>query len=309
MLPFFITLPTNSLYMENAFALGIMVVVCVLLIIVIVIMAAYMAADYIDRACIYLFNKPAFVHFYPFKKSLPADTEEMLYEEFAFYRHLSRRHRRYFNHRVSKFLSKYEFVGREGIHVTEIMKAKIAATWVMLTFGMRYYLPGIFKHILVFPDIYQSAVTGLWHKGEFNHPAAAVVFSWKHFTEGMKYGTDNINLGLHEFAHALHVCATTTDDGGASGDLYAIMFDKVLEYLGNADNLKHLAAMGYLRDYAFTNQFEFMAVTLETFFETPAEFKQKLPELYGIISKMINYDPADTKHFNSDGAQLRSLKG
>lgn len=277
--------------MENAFALIILTIVCILLIALVIIMTTYMAANYIDTAWIYLFNKPAFVHFYPFKKSIPADIEEMLYNEFAFYRNLSPRRRRYFNHRVYRFMKKYEFVGREGINITPIMKAKIAVTWVMLTFGMRYYLPEIFKYILVFPDVYQSNVTGLWHKGEFNHPAGAVVFSWKHFTEGMRNDTDNINLGLHEFAHALHVSATTTDDTGASGDLYALMFDKVIEYISVQENLKQLAQMGYLRDYAFTNQFEFMAVTLETFFETPAEFKQKLPELYGLISKMINYNP------------------
>lgn len=282
--------------MENAFVLIILTIVCLLLIAIVILMTTYMAANYIDSAWIYLFNKPAFVHFYPLKKSIPADIEEMLYEEFAFYRNLSPGRRRYFNHRLHRFMEKYEFHGREGIHITEIMKAKIAATWVMLTFGMRYYLPEIFKHIVIFPDIYQSTVTGLWHKGEFNHPAGAVVFSWKYFTEGMRYGTDNINLGIHEFAHALHVGATTTDDSGASGDLYALMFDKVIAYLSIPENLKQLAAMGYLRDYAFTNQFEFMAVTLETFFETPGEFKQKLPELYGLVAKMINYNPARSFH-------------
>lgn len=293
--------------MENAFALIILTIVCILLIALVVIMTTYMAANYIDTVWIYLFNKPAFVHFYPFKKSVPADIDEVLHEEFAFYHNLSPRHKRYFRHRVATFMKHYEFLGREGITVTDMMKAKITATWVMLTFGMRYYRPNIFKYILVFPDVYQSAVTGLWHKGEFNHPAGAVVFSWKHFTEGMRHTTDNINLGLHEFAHALHVCATTTDESGASGDLYALMFDKVIEYISIPQNLKQLSEMGYLRDYAFTNQFEFMAVTLETFFETPAEFKQKLPKLYGLISKMINYDPAGVHYVAHIQEEQRKL--
>ncbi|WP_374707785.1 zinc-dependent peptidase [Flavobacterium sp. J372] len=48
-------------------------------------------------------------------------------------------------------------------------------------------------------------------------------------------------------------------------------------------------ASGYLRDYAYTNQFEFLAVVLEHFFETPTEFKQRFPELYGMVKRMINF--------------------
>jgi hypothetical protein len=32
----------------------------------------------------------------------------------------------------------------------------------------------------------------------------AIVFSWKDFLEGYEYHNDNLNLGLHEFAHAIH---------------------------------------------------------------------------------------------------------
>jgi Mlc titration factor MtfA (ptsG expression regulator) len=50
-----------------------------------------------------------------------------------------------------------------------------------------------------------------------------------------------------------------------------------------------IAKLNYFRLYAYTNQYEFIAVILEYFFETPREFKQKLPELYGMVKKMINF--------------------
>jgi hypothetical protein len=61
------------------------------------------------------------------------------------------------------------------------------------------------------------------------------------------------------------VCATASDEGGASGDLYAAKFDEVITYIGEPNNLQHLAGLGYLREYGFTNQHEFMAVTPESF--------------------------------------------
>ncbi|MFY7731331.1 MAG: zinc-dependent peptidase, partial [Flavobacterium sp.] len=277
--------------MENSVGLIFLVVVTLSVVALTVFLFGYLFLDSLEYFWVRRFGRPPFVHFYLLKKDIPAPLKQVLHNDFSFYRNLSKKHKSYFRHRVNGFIKTYEFHSREGITITPEMKTKVAASWVMLTFGMRYYLPSIFEHIILYPDVYESTVTGLWHKGEFNHPAGAVVFSWKHFEEGIRHGVDNVNLGLHEFSHALHVCATASDEGGASGDLYAAKFDEVITYIGEPNNLQHLAGLGYLREYGFTNQHEFMAVTLESFFETPGEFREKLPELYTIISKMINYKP------------------
>ena len=47
----------------------------------------------------------------------------------------------------------------------------------------------------------------------------------------------------------------------------------------------------YLRNYAFTNMQEFWAVSLEAFFESPAELKANMPELYGTLCDILNQDP------------------
>jgi MtfA peptidase len=41
--------------------------------------------------------------------------------------------------------------------------------------------------------------------------------------------------------------------------------------------------------YAYENQFEFLSVILEHFFETPRVFKTTHPELYAHIVAMINF--------------------
>lgn len=47
----------------------------------------------------------------------------------------------------------------------------------------------------------------------------------------------------------------------------------------------------FFRTYAFHNKMEFFAVAVEHFFETPACFKNDIPELYKIMCQMLNQDP------------------
>ena len=119
--------------------------------------------------------------------------------------------------------------------------------------------------------------------------AGVVVFSWKHFEEGLLYDNDNINLGLHEFAHVLHLDSHRKRGVGSSSVIFSDMFNKIWEYVQVPDNREALIKSGYLRDYAYTNQFEFLAVLLEHFFETPRQFSEQFPVLYKYVRAMINY--------------------
>jgi Mlc titration factor MtfA (ptsG expression regulator) len=245
----------------------------------------------IESVVLVVFDRPIYVHFYPMRKELTTGEADFLEKEFAFYRTLTKSRKKYFRHRVQRFIKRYRFIGRQGLEVTPDMQLKIAGTWVMLTFGMRSYLPDIFDNIVIFPEIFESQ-NGNMHKGEFNPMLKAVVFSWVDFEQGYVFENDNLNLGLHEFAHVLHLNCTFVKRPGASGMVYADMFEKVKEYIDSQDNRQHLLNLGYLREYAYTNNHEFMAVVLEHFFETPQEFRQKLPELYEMVRKMINYRAA-----------------
>ena len=61
---------------------------------------------------------------------------QVLHNQFQFYKKLSPKKKIYFEHRVATFIEKYTFHGKEGLQVTDEMKILIAATAVMLTFGM-----------------------------------------------------------------------------------------------------------------------------------------------------------------------------
>lgn len=245
----------------------------------------------IEPLYVLVFNKPVYIHWYPFGQKLTAPQRSILEKEFVFYGKLSDKRKRFFEFRVAAFISKYKFIGKEGFVITDQVKVLVSATFVMLTFGMRYYLIKVFNKIIIYPEAYFSTINKEFHKGEFNPGVKAVVFSWKDFKEGFQFENDNINLGLHEFAHALYFHGLKAKD--QSSVVFADAYVKIQEYLVQPKVLDHLIASNYLRIYAYTSQAEFFAVVLEHFFETPQLFKQEFPELYNNIRSMINFEESD----------------
>lgn len=234
-----------------------------------------------------VFNKPFYIHFYPFPKKLPPSQKLILSQQFEFYKKLSPKRKQYFEHRVASFIEKYSFYGKDNLVVSEEMKVLIGATSAMLTFGMRTYLYTVFDKVILYPDIYLSQTTKLYHKGEFNPSVKALVFSWKHFQEGYELVNDNLNLGLHEFSHILHYESLKSID--VSAIIYRNNYEQLLKEVKQPSNRERLINSDYIRNYAFTNEFEFMAVILEHFFETPNDFKHLFPKLYQNVKTMINY--------------------
>jgi Mlc titration factor MtfA (ptsG expression regulator) len=238
-----------------------------------------------------IFNKPLYLYLYPFPKKLTLTQKQILEKEFPFYKKLSNKKKIYFEHRVKGFLNHYQFIGKEELLITEEMKIMIAGTYIMLSFGMRHYLINMFKVIIIYPSLYFSNSNQQYHKGEFNPAMKAVAFSWEDFILGHQSTNDNINLGLHEFAHVLHFHGMKSNDPSAI--LFNDEFNKVITYFKDENLNKKLSEHGYFREYAYENGFEFIAVILEHFFETPHLFKTNYPELYQHVSSMINFNEND----------------
>lgn len=240
----------------------------------------------IEPAYVLFFKKPLFLYAYPFLNKLNNGQKQILEKEFPFYQRLSGQKKQYFEHRVKEFIKKYEFVGKD-IEVTEEMKMLIAATYVMLTFGMRNYLVNQFSRIVIYTTSYYSTLNDAFHKGEFNPRMKVIAFSWEDFVLGHSTLNDNVNLGLHEFSHALHFHCLQKRDPSAV--IFRDEFDKVIQYYNDVDLNAELKTKGYLRLYAYENRFEFLSVILEHFFETPDVFKKQHPHLFTTIATMINF--------------------
>ncbi len=245
------------------------------------------SANVIDFIYAYIFSKPIFVHFYPIKKKLSKQQKHFLERHVSFYINLSNRHKIYFEHRLVMFFRAYDFVSREGFEITPEVKVLIASSYIKLTFGMRRYLTKIFEKIIVYPNTFYSVITKKWHKGEYNPALKIIVFSWEDFLIGDLITNDNLNLGIHEFVHAL------TFHGKKSNDISASIFSRIYQdlniYLTQNNNLIRIKESNYFRPYAFTNKIEFMAVISEHFFESPKVLELQFPELFSRLEKMFNY--------------------
>jgi Mlc titration factor MtfA (ptsG expression regulator) len=235
------------------------------------------------------YHRPLFRNILVFR-TLSKAQETILKSQCTFYNTLSKKHKKQFRHRVATFINDKEFVGREGTEITIEMQTLVAAIACMLSFGRKKYLYGILDTVIIFPKEFYSAVNDAYHKGEFNPRGKALVLSWKHFKEGYQIDNDNYNLGLHEFMHAMHLEAKVGMDLDASR--FMRHFQLIMRQLGDEELKKTLDNTKFFRAYAFTNQYEFMAVLTEYFFESPKELKQHFPVVYDHVNKALNLQVA-----------------
>lgn len=241
----------------------------------------------LESLSVYFFNKPLFVHFYLVKKRLPKTKKEFLEENIRFYQRLNNKQKQYFEHRVTKFIRNYDFIEKDGFEFTPEIKVLIASSYVKLTFGMRRYLTSTFNKIIVYPKAFYSTTTKMYHKGEFNPAYKAIVFSWEDFLLGDVILNDNLNLGIHEFTHALTFHGSKSKD--VSARIFYKLFVEITNFMNDKENIGKIKASGYFREYGFTNKVEFTAVIMEHFFETPEDLKKKFPALYQKIRLMLNF--------------------
>ncbi|MFK7833683.1 MAG: zinc-dependent peptidase [Winogradskyella sp.] len=243
---------------------------------------------YFEKLYALIHKKPIFLNTIIYSDSLTKTQLRIIETDFLFYSKLSHKDKKTFRHRVSRFISDKVFIGREGIEPTVEMKTMIASTAIMLTFGFRKYLIDIVETVIIYPKSYYSQINNAFHKGETNPQLKAIVFSWEDFKKGYKIGDDNLNLGIHEFGHAIHLNAAKNSD--VSSLIFNQGFKKLTDYLQNHKVIReNLIASKYFRAYAFTNHYEVFAVLLENFIETPLEFKSQFPELYKYMQQMLNF--------------------
>lgn len=237
-------------------------------------------------------KKPLLLNFILLKKNLTKEQTRILEKQFTFYSLLSRKEREIFRHRVATFIDKKNFYGREGLTLKDEVIVLISATAVKLTFGFRDYSIPILKTILVYPEAFYSKINEQLHKGEVNPMLGVLALSWKDFKHGYDIDNDNLNLGVHEFGHAIHLNSFKNND--VSSLIFRDGFIALKRYLKeNETKRQELISTKYFREYAYTNEYEFAAVLIECFIETPLEFKSKFPMIYKYVKEMLNFNFAN----------------
>ncbi len=206
---------------------------------------------------------------------------------------------------IQLFLYDKTFEGLGGLTVDETVEVTIAAHACHLLLGLDVSepYPGL-DVIRVYPSTYRAAgfdtvaghavLGGQSHRLGESSMRGYVVLAWDAVRQGAQR-RDGHNVVLHEFAHQLD-----TQDGSADGapplerGLYGpwarILGDAYAELQQDVARRRH----NVMDAYGATNPAEFFAVATETFFERPLALKAQEPELYAVLERYYQQDPADS---------------
>jgi MtfA peptidase len=203
---------------------------------------------------------------------------------FSYYNTLDNEWKTRFVSRCLQFISQKIITGAEGFVPDNKVKAIISASAVQLTLGLDPWNLDHFDTIIIHPSDFDNKQTGLKFKGETNL-AGFIRLSWKSFISGYKVGDDNINLGLHEFTHALRFNAFRGSEQDYFVEHY---FNRWLAAANEAYSDIRKKEETVFRKYGGTNINEFMSVCIEHFFESPEEIKAQYPFLYYSTAVLLN---------------------
>lgn len=215
---------------------------------------------------------------------------------FSYFNDLPTTSQQRFIHRVANFRAQKEFhfIGLEKKEEYEVL---VSASAVQVTFGLTNYLLSYFKDIYVLADAYHMESDDELYIG---HVAPdGIYLSWKHFLYGYSNRNDNINVAVHEMAHALlhnNFFAQYNTDMH-----FRLNYEKFSSKTGRIFADVITKRQSYLRSYAFTNVHEFWAVSVEAFFENPVGLRDNMPDLYDALCRVLNQDPSTpNKLFKSE---------
>ncbi|MEI9943499.1 MAG: zinc-dependent peptidase [Chitinophagaceae bacterium] len=205
---------------------------------------------------------------------------------FSYFNDLSPDLKRRFVKRTHQFrlLKKFHYIGLENNEDTAIL---VSASAVQITFGLDDYQISYFKDIYILADAYHIDNDDELYIG---HVAPdGIYLSWKHFLYGYSNNTDNINVAVHEMAHALLYNNFFAQYGFDSH--FRLNYEKFSNSTGPILADVITKRQSYLRSYAFSNLHEFWAVSAEAFFCNPKGLKENMPELYEALRRVLNQDP------------------
>lgn len=236
---------------------------------------------------------------------IPRAWRQILRKRWFLYRALPKDLARLLEGRIRVFASEKEFVGCQGLEVTDEIKVLISAQACLMEIGRESPETGYFPDvtsILVYPEDYRATSRhyedGLVleqeeiRSGE-SWAGGAVVLSWSAIQNDLRSG-DGHNVVIHEFAHQLD----SSPDGVADGRpeiapqisrSWADVFSREFESLQQA---AHEGTPTILDHYGAGHPAEFFAVVSESFFEESRQLKERHPDLHALMVECYRLDPS-----------------
>lgn len=203
---------------------------------------------------------------------------------FSYYRTLDVPLKVLFVRRLLDFIHSKTFISQKELKINNGVKAIVSASAVQLTLGLENWKINYFETIILFPSEFKNELSGLTLKGETNL-SGYVSLSWKNFIEGYRIPDDNLNLGLHEFTHALRFNGVR---GHENDEFFCGYFPKWYAFAYKEFRKLKNGEESIFRKYGGVNINEFLSVVIEHFFESPEEFHDHHPHFYSATAILLN---------------------
>ncbi|MBI1315364.1 DgsA anti-repressor MtfA [bacterium] len=224
-------------------------------------------------------------------RKIRPEHKQMLQEWCPYYVQLDREDRLEFEYRLALFIRNRDWNTRNQETLEDETVLRIACAAVQISFGFPALLFEHFRRIVVYPTDYRSRITGFRHQGEVN-PSGLLVFSETALEMGYSDSMDGRNLALHEMSHALLIENESDNTETDFLEDHALAEMRLcFEHMRNEIE----AGQSLLRPYAATNFMEFVAVSVECFFEQTRSLKQQHPALFKTMVELLKQDPGQRK--------------
>jgi Mlc titration factor MtfA (ptsG expression regulator) len=203
---------------------------------------------------------------------------------------------------VREFLDDVEFVGCQGLRITDEIRLIIAvqACLLVIRHGAGAYRR--LHSVLVYPDEFvvdesEEDEAGVVTEGTRilsgqTFETARIILSWSDVLESTGAG-EPYNVVLHEFAHYLDHMAdgalTSRGSGHPSLESWHAVLQREYEALCDAVDRDEPTL---IHPYGAEHLEEFFAVATETFFEAPREMQLRHSHLYEELRAFYALDPA-----------------
>lgn len=217
--------------------------------------------------------------------------EEMLRLKVKFYTKLAVDDQTVFIERVQYFLKTVKISGEKGVELTDEDRVLIAASATIPLIHFETWAYENLDEVLVYPDYFDERfdieaknrnVAGMVGSGVMNHKMILSLPALRAGYEKYSLG----NTAVHEFVHLIDKA-----DGEIDGiPEYIIPKELIDPWMLEMERTIRAIRKGEsdIRDYAATNDAEFLAVLSEYFFKKPKLLKEEHPELFDLLDKIYN---------------------
>ncbi len=237
----------------------------------------------------------------------PKTWETILNTNVAHYKRLNETERKELKDLVQVFIAEKHWEGCGGLSLTDEIRVTIAAQACQMTLALPHEVYRHVESIFIYPS---TVVTPERQPGMFEsnrmpvlgsvpilgqaQVRGPVILVWDSVKANARHPETGHNVVYHEFAHKLDML-----DGHADGtptlsskeeytQWVQICEREFLRLRSDSKNGRHT----FLNAYGATNEAEFFAVITEQFFDQPAALQKHHSELYNVLKRFYQQDPA-----------------